>query len=440
MACTPPIQNYGSPNGLFCVGFWQCYPECHDWYWIGQRRTATGGWVGNPWSGYTLVPKPTQQCGTTPVPSPPPPPAPPAPPPASGQPTETPPPKPTTGPGADIPPPTSCGSTAMATVEDMQGRYGFSMQEHLKVPHVGRLVPLNLHAATQGTQGDDLVARTQPTFTKYPRIEYDDEGRLSVYHPGTGPGYVVFAPAELQDFHFWGSGVAPGSRWPTNISSSTLLLLSGTRQDASSGSVANQRLAFGLPHRTSQYPINGYVLEHDGTSGAPALYLRETDSNGALTTCTGTFFLRTKLDVLCNANFQGDVDIDGSLTVGGSPVGSEWTSVTANTIDATPATAVLLDDFSTIGAYTIIAEVVAYDQTNTLSIHQTFRHGFTQPDGNTLTSVGTMDEDLMDESGSTTTGVSFTSDGIDTVTASFQGIETNTCWLLRYRIIFKGVC
>lgn len=407
--------------------------------------------------------------------SPPPPPGtgggqslPPPPPGVVGQPVEVQPPpvgstyvptKPITGedgPPEDAPPPEAPPSLCKPSMEtappamavpagdnfSSEGKHGYSSADFMRSAQTGSLTAIPKFSQAAVSNHEDPNKASPISYITQPKVVVNKDGGIEIYKPGTTEGYLVFHSPDLEAYQLHGSGILPGSRWPTNIAASILLIHSGPRDDSSTGDVAAQKLAFGLPSKTRGYPRDGFVFDHDGTSGAPQLYLRETDSAGDLSTsCVGTFNIRTKLDVLCNANFQGDVDIDGSLTVGGSPVGSEWTTITANTVDATPVTAALDDDFSAEGAYTIIAEVIAYDQLNQTSLHQTFRHGFTQAGGtNDMVSVGVMDDDLMDEAGFTTTGVSFTTDGVSTVTASFQGPESDVCWTLRYRILYQGVC
>ncbi len=74
--CQPPIQNYAAPAAPdILVGQWRWYPACNDWFWEGQKRSLTHGWVGDPWSGYHGMAKPStgpqgQPLGTTGTPTP----------------------------------------------------------------------------------------------------------------------------------------------------------------------------------------------------------------------------------------------------------------------------------------------------------------------------------------------------------------------------------
>lgn len=294
--CQPPIQNFGAPNGLFCVGHWQCYPDCNDWYWMGQRRTVNGGWVGNPFSGYTLVLKPTAPCGfpgggqSAPPPPPQTPPAPP--PPASGQPVETTQPKPP----HDTAPPSEhdqCGSGAsMAPTLEMERDFGFNSDEQAGWPGVGKFVGVNKYASLQTVQGETIQKQTRPTVSVPAYIEKDADGNIRVLHPATGPGEIWLAPPEIEDYHLAGehashTGKLAGVALPKTISRVGLNIASFKRANSSHGDDVDGYLGWGVYHPAGAYVADGWVAKLTGSIGARHLEFFSTDVEGALDSGAG---------------------------------------------------------------------------------------------------------------------------------------------------------
>ena len=400
-----------------------------------------------PQAGFTVPawckPPQTQPAPVQPAPPPPPPP------PGTGVPVEIPPPAAAIPPGEDhetappheVIPPDLCGKTAVPSAAAMVRDYGFKMEEHLSVPHVGSLTPLNIfESATPDNQGNGLIAKNKPIFTKYGRKEIVD-GKLQLYHNPTGPGYVVFASPDLPEITLWGANqTGAKSKWPTDVTSTTFLIHSGIRDDGSTGDIASQRLAWGLPHKTSEYPKSGFVIHRPLGDD---LEIQATDSSGLLTAdCT-------KL-----VHFKNSVEIDCDLTVTGSIIGDvvvtgvdSWTTIDTTTSAGSPSSVVLSDDFSAEGTYKIFYNVTAYTTYDSKAGSYSWDGVvlYNQPsDTNDFTEEGSWYDEIV---GTSITGTAFTysDDGAGIISITLQGYADETeCtnWKIKYRIeyVAPGAC
>lgn len=125
----------------------------------------------------------------------------------------------------------------------------------------------------------------KPVYTQQPYFEIrsgDKHAIADSYHEGTGVGLLVFHPPELTDLMLHGSGVNPDSRWTTDLSASTLLLLNSARADGSTGDDAITYFAMGAAIKGSAKPANGIYFEFNTTT--KVLNIQHTDASGADTT------------------------------------------------------------------------------------------------------------------------------------------------------------
>lgn len=181
---------------------------------------------------------------------------------------------PVTGPEGP-PPPEGC-DPAMSTVVDrgQQTSGEFRIEDTLAQPITVGMTPLPIYDSA------DILGK--PTFTIEAFLEHDIEtGRTTIYHPGSGPGLLVFHPGELEDYHLYGSGVTPGSAWPADLSKGTVLLhndLSGS----GGVDVACINFAAGIPLRDSVNPGLGIYFEMTSqAAGAATIYeVNATDPAG----------------------------------------------------------------------------------------------------------------------------------------------------------------
>lgn len=133
----------------------------------------------------------------------------------------------------------------------------FRIEDTLKEPLTAGFTPLPIY--------DAATIKGKPTFTIESFLEHDPRtGQTKTYHPGSGDGLLVLHPPELEDYHLYGSGVTPGSAWPSNLSE-VMLLLHNDDGDGSHGE-AITRLGFGIPLRNVVNPGSGayFKLTTDG--------------------------------------------------------------------------------------------------------------------------------------------------------------------------------
>lgn len=136
----------------------------------------------------------------------------------------------------------------------------------------------------------DIFSIAKPVYTQQPRMDIKKSAggnlRLDVFHEGTGFGALVFHPPELQDFHLHGANVNVGSKWPTDISETNVLLLNSGRADGSTGDNAITRLSFGTPLRRNPELVgSGGYFELNLTTNF--LEYHPTDSGGGDVECDG---------------------------------------------------------------------------------------------------------------------------------------------------------
>jgi hypothetical protein len=172
------------------------------------------------------------------------------------------------------PPPgpiTQGGFSQSGKVGGRGGGFGHGAIDQMGQPLVIGLTPL----ATYGSADE-------PLYTQEVEIDIqhrpDGGHRVNSLHEGTGPGILCIHPPELQDYMLHGSGVNADSRWPTELSASTLLLHNCERADASTGDVSKTYLAFGNPLANTVLPKSGIYADYDSSTGV--LNWKHTNSGG----------------------------------------------------------------------------------------------------------------------------------------------------------------
>lgn len=388
-----PIQNFVAlfPNSGFVVP-----PYCQVPQQPGQFPWAGGGQTQPPAAS-----------------SPPPPP-----PPASGPPTETPV-KPITG-EPEQPPAIGCGpAMARPAIDpgDYEGRYGHSHEDGLKMPAVGQFVAIGLYAGESSGQGDTVVDAERPLYTQKPLIEYDNQGRIKTYHLGTGPGYYMFGPVELQPWQFYGDNTnhspRPGAVLPKYISKTGLAVLSFQRNNTGHGDSPDGWLGLGVPHPTGYYPADGWVDYLSGSAGSRQLNIRPTDYDGVLTSGK-------------NVKIWGNLELTGLLTAGA-------------TIDAEESISTPTTDLGTFSAIDIGSEGGYFEYVVV---------GWNNTDGESMAAEGCLYVErgalggtlrsTLSHPGAVTVSVAASN-----VTITVQNTRTasdNTCWTLHYRKLLRSTC
>lgn len=414
------------------MGRWVCLPDCHDWYWEGTCRTLYGGWIGNPFEGYRLEPKPTQPCGAASVPPLPPPPAqtpPPPPPPASGPPVEIPPPAAgkITGDDRETAPPCKPGSS-MATLDaaHMEYHYGFNQEEHTDWPGIGKFLSVNKYASLSTVPGEDLIKQTRPTFTNYAYKEKDADGNLRVLHPATGPGEVWLSPPELEDYNLGGdlsayTGKLPGGNLPRSISRVGLNIASFRRLNPDTGveeDAAKGYIGLGVYHPTGTYVADGFIAELTGAAGARNLLLQATNYSGALdSSCSKKVVIQNALEVGC------DLTVNGSIIEAGTTE-----EISTSTSDLGSFSAISCGSESAMFEY----EVIGWNDVDgeTIAAH-----------GRIVTEAGALLDTLQKEH--THVGAVTVTVAAGSITVSVTNTRTatdTTCWTLKYRLTLRGAC
>lgn len=181
--------------------------------------------------------------------------------------------------------------------------------EHLTMPRTGVF-----HSVRNSEEHAGASAEPQKTgkalYTKHPEVRtfQGKKGALiTVADPAAGPGFIVFAPADLNEFCLRGDGTHPLGKWPRIISRNCLLIMSGARANPADGDRANQILGFGMPSARTFKPLNGIYFEYNPTTRV--LNIQHTDADGAD-------------DTVANG-----VTIDGSAIGGGGAAEGVFTSV-----------------------------------------------------------------------------------------------------------------
>lgn len=183
------------------------------------------------------------------------------------------------------------------------GGFGDGPNDFMGQPLVVGLTPL-------ATYTDSGV----PIYTHDVEIDItlNENGGTSVnsLHEGTGDGTLCVHPPELQDYMLHGSGTNPHSRWPTEISTISLLLHNSGRGDASTGDITKTYLSFGCPLSTTVKPRSGVYFDFSPSTGV--LNIQHTDSAGADTTVSGG----VTVDGVAVGSGSGDVVGPASSTSG----------------------------------------------------------------------------------------------------------------------------
>lgn len=237
--------------------------------------------------GYLSIPtKCIPASAQPPFPKIPPAPIPPAPPPGNPDP----PPGDPGGPITGDPPPEACGPGVPIELPPEDGPItgpswwqsgdagpggtdGSGVFDTLAQPLIMGMTPLPTYSSDK------------PVYTQKPYFEVrvgDKHAIADAYHEGTGAGLLVLHPPELTDLMLHGSGVNQDSRWSTDLSASTLLMLNSERADGSTGDNARTYFAFGAALKGSAKPANGIYFDYDPSTGV--LNIQHTDANGSDTT------------------------------------------------------------------------------------------------------------------------------------------------------------
>lgn len=387
--------------------------------------------------GYCPPPQPPGQWTppvAPPTASPPAQSAPPPPPPASGPPRETAPPKPPIT-GEPRPPKDGCGpamavpSISADTGGDFNSRYGHSHEDGLRMPAVGQFVAFGQYASATPGQGDTIVDAERPLYTQQPIIDYDEQGKIETFKPGTGSGYYMFGPMELQPAQFYGDNTnhspRPGVTLPKSISKASLAVLSFVRNNTGHGDSPSGFIGWGVPHPTGLYVADGWIGHLGGAAGARNLIFYATDYSGALdSSCSKKMIIGNALEVTCGLTVNGDLTVVGSAPDGMtedtlSSVGAGLSSFTAITL---PAESAFLRyevlGWNATDGETIAAEgMLSCEAGELLVTHR-----------NTLSHAG---------------GVAVAVSG-GFATVSVTNVRTasdNTCWTLRYKLSTRdGSC
>lgn len=296
-----------SPDG--CTVLTSALPTTGSSFWCPQVNPGVGYAVANWNKLYPAYPLPCHPhcpgCSQSSVPAPAPPsgsptapaPAPPPPPPSAGvPPTETPPAppqKPVTGPKEADP----CAPAMSQRVGD---DFGFDTQEHLTMPRVGEFHFVR-HGNTRGLTAEPPTT-SGASYVKAPDVRATHKGgAITVADLGTGDGYTVFHPSDVNEFGLRGDSVHPEGAWPAAISRVALLLLNAERNANTTGDDAKTYLAFGLPSARPELrgkPRSGVYFDFDPATGV--LNIQHTDADGD------------------DATVANGVTIDGSPIGGGS--------------------------------------------------------------------------------------------------------------------------
>lgn len=288
-----------------------------------------------------------------------------------------PPPGPVTGPITGDPPPAECGTGPGLIKDDDRttssswwnsgggkgagGTDGHGPYDQLAQPVVVGMTPLGVYSSKK------------PVYTKQPYFQIrtgDKHAIMDAYHEGTGQGMLVLHAPELMDYHLYGPGQITGlaNKWPTTLSTSSLILFNSTRPDSSTGDTPTMYLGFGRVVEASVTPALGhyfslnlstyeFILATTDSLGADvdngtftlkqmALNLGQSPTAGLglyVGAAAGAIIWDSDAEVIkyytgadwANVGLltpDGDFTVPGKLTVGGliDPTGLELTPVAAN--------------------------------------------------------------------------------------------------------------
>lgn len=354
-------------------------------------------------------------------------PPPPPPPPASGPPRETAPPKPPIT-GEPKPPKDGCGpamavpSISADTGGDFNSRYGHSHEDGLRMPAVGQFVAFGQYASATPVQGDTIVDSERPLYTQQPIFDYDEQGKIKTFKPGTGPGYYMFGPMELQPAQFYGDNTnhspRPGITLPKSISKAGLAVLSFVRNNTGHGDSPAGFIGLGVPHPTGTYPADGFIAELSGSAGARNLLLQATNYSGALdSACSKKVVIQNALEVGCDLTVNGNI-IEAGTTEEISTAGAGLGSFSAIRCSSESA----MFEYEVIGWNDVDRETIAAH-------------------GRIVTEAGALLDTL--QKAHTHVGAVTVSVAADHITISVTNTRTasdTTCWTLKYRLTLRGAC
>lgn len=313
-------------------------------------------------------------------------------------------------------------SVGADTGGDFNSRYGHSHEDGLRMPAVGQFVAFGQYASATPRQGDTIVDAERPLYTQKPVIEYDEQGRIKTFKPGTGPGYFMFGPMELQPAQFFGDNTnhspRPGITLPRSISKAGLAVLSFVRNNTGHGDSPAGFIGLGVPHPTGSYVADGFVFELSGSAGARNLLLQATDYSGALdSSCAKKVVIQNALEVGCDLTVNGTVNELGTteeITTYGAGSGS-FPSVTCG-------------DDAAIFEY----EVIGWNDTDKEAIGA---------HGRIVTEQGGLLATLQEENTHAgSVSVSVSGGAVTIAVTNTRSANDNTCWTLKYRLTTRGAC
>lgn len=179
-----------------------------------------------------------------------------------------------------------CGpAMAQRTQAAIPGGGEFSTSDHLMMTGGGAFMggrlgtpPEGVSLATWMSSEPSLTGK--PQYSRIPRVRVEGDwktGLITVYEPAAGPGWTAFHSPDLNEFCMRGDGVHAEGRWPRRISSQTLIIHSGSRNDPAEGDDSDQRLGWGLPSARTVNPRSGWYARRSSTN---SLEWKPTDADG----------------------------------------------------------------------------------------------------------------------------------------------------------------
>lgn len=201
---------------------------------------------------------------------------------------------------------------AMSERLGSQDRFGFDTAEHLTMPRTGVFYSVRTGADHVGAS-DEPGYTGKPLETRPARVKKSG-GMITVAEPGSGDGFIVFAPDDINEFGLRGDGVHPDGKWPRKIAQNTLLIMSGAA--ANGGDDVRNLFAMGMPSaRTRGKPVNGFYIEHDPATNI--VNFQHTDADGNDDTVAGGY----TFDGVAVGLGTGDVTAAANLTDDAAVVG-----------------------------------------------------------------------------------------------------------------------
>lgn len=244
-----------------------------------------------------------------------------------------------------------------------QDRFDFSTAEHLTMPRTGVFYSVRTGKDHVGASAEPGLTG-KPLETRLARV-VKQGGLITVAEPGSGDGFIVFAPDDLNEFCLRGDGVHPEGKWPTKIAMNTFVIMNS--KAANGGDDVRNRFAVGTPSaRTRGVVVRGVDIDLDFSSDAdnPTTVFTSRDEDGAQGT-GGFDFVGGTLksngvavglgngDVTAAANLTNNLPVVGdggakgvktgtvqTLALGGTPVLGpipQWFAITITTADFTAA-------------------------------------------------------------------------------------------------------